>query len=105
MDVDKNGLTLPFILVIWVMAFGFSRVTGVWIDLSSRSKSLLPVLLIIGGGFALDWTYGETLITEYMVGHGYSRCEAGDWEHGNGKSRVWFADYVLAASDCREHIK
>jgi hypothetical protein len=73
------------------------------VDISSRAKSLLPILIIIGGGFVLDGSFGESIITRYMTGHGYSRCVAGDWAQGNGKSRVSFADYVLKSADCREH--
>ena len=102
-NVDENGLRLVFLLIVWLAVFGFCRLFDMRIDMSSPAKSLLPILLIIGGGFILDGMFGEPIIMHYMIGHGYSRCAAGDWHQGTGKSRVWFANYVLESTDCREH--
>lgn len=104
-DVDKDGLSLPFTILSWLVVIGFSRVFDIRLDVRTRAKALLPALIIIGGGFLLDLTIGPPIITRYMAGAGYSRCEAGDWAQGNGKSRVWFADYVRDGVECRQRIQ
>jgi hypothetical protein len=102
-DIDKSGLWLPFTIVSWLIVLGFCRLFAVELDISTRGKALLPALAIVGGGFALDAAFGESVITDYMASHQYSRCVAGDWGQGSGKSHVWFANYVLKPEDCREH--
>jgi hypothetical protein len=101
LDIDENGLLFPAIVIVWLAGAGFCCLCGIRIDLSTRAKSLLPLLVIIGGGFFLSGAFGEALITRYMTTHGYSRCESGDWAQGNGKSRVWFVDYVRQGIECR----
>lgn len=102
LDIDENGLLFPFVIIVWLTGIGFCRLFDIHFDMSSRGKALLPIFAVIGGGFFLSAAYGESIITRYMTGHGYSRCADGDWAHGNGKSRVWFADYVHAGVECRK---
>jgi hypothetical protein len=103
MNIDENGLRLPIFIIIWLVMVGACRLFHIRFDMSSRAKALVPVLVIIGGGFVLDGVLGEPIISHYMAGHGYSRCVIGDWEQGNGKSRVSFANYVLTSGDCQKH--
>ena len=105
LDIDQNALRFPILIIVWLVLIGLCRLFNVQIDLSTRGKTLLPLLIIIGGGFILDAEFGEPIITHYMASHGYSRCEAGDWAQGNGKSRVWFADYVLQSVECRRRTE
>jgi hypothetical protein len=102
-DVDKSGLRIVFMIVCWLAVFAFCRALGIPLDISTRGKALLPVLAIVGGGFILDGSFGEPIITHYMDRQGYSRCVAGDWDQGPGKSHVWFAHYVLRPVDCAPH--
>lgn len=102
-DVDKSGLWLPFLVLSWIMVVAFCRVFDIQLDLSTRAKSLVPVIILVGGSFGLDAAFGEPLITFYMAGHGYHRCVIGDWAQGNGKGRVYFADYVLSHAYCSQH--
>jgi hypothetical protein len=103
-DVDENALWLPFTAIFFLAGFGSCRVLGLARSPLTRLKSVLLVLGIMAAAFAFDEACGEAIITNYMAGHGYQRCEAGDWAQGNGKSRVWFADYVLKGVDCRQRI-
>jgi hypothetical protein len=105
LDIDENALRFPIIIAIWLMVVGFSRLFDFQLDMSKRRNAWLPILIIIGGGFVVDGVFGESIITHYMAGHGYSRCEAGDWAQGNGKSRVWFADYALRGVECRQRTQ
>ena len=105
-DVDESALRLPILLIVWLVAGSASRLFRLrLVDLSSRPSALVFLLIVIGGGFALTAVYGEAFITRYMSGHGYSRCIAADHAHGNGKSRVWFANYVLQPDSCRSSIQ
>jgi hypothetical protein len=104
-DVDKDGLWLIFAVVSWLSVTVFCRMFQMQIDISTRAKALLPTLLIIAGAFVLNGVLGEGLVTSYMAGQGYSRCVNGDWAQGNGKSRVWFADYVLQGVECRQRMQ
>jgi len=101
LDIDQNGLLFPSIVIVWLAWVAICHLFCIQIDLSTRAKSLLPLLVIVGGGFFLSGAFGEALITRYMTTHGYSRCESGDWAQGNGKSRIWFADYVRQGVECR----
>jgi len=103
LDVDKNGLLLLFTILSWFTAFGICRAFRLQFDVSARAKALLPALSIVGAAFILSGVFGEPIISAYMAHHGYNRCTEGDWAQGNGKSRVWFAHYVLSAADCRPH--
>jgi hypothetical protein len=105
LDIDENALRFPIIIALWLMVVGFSRLFDVQLDMSKRRNAWFPILIILGGGFVLDGMFGESIITQYMAVHGYSRCEAGDWAQGNGKSRVWFADYVLGGVQCRKRTE
>lgn len=105
LDVDENSLLFPLIIVIWLIVVGLSRLFDIQLDMSKRRNAWLPILIIMGGGFVVNGLFGESIITRYVAAYGYSRCEAGDWAQGNGKSRVWFADYVLPTVDCRLRIK
>jgi hypothetical protein len=102
-NVDKDGLRFPITVFIWLVVFGLCRLFNFYPSISKRGQSLLAIAVILGGGFLVDAVLGERIITHYMANHGYNRCVNGDWEKGNGKSRVWFADYVLTSADCREH--
>ena len=101
MDVDENGLRLVFLIIISISSYGLCRLFDFQVGLSRRAGDTLFMLTVIGSAFVLDGVYGESIITHYMAVHGYSRCAAGDWAHGNGKSRVWFADYVRQDVVCR----
>ena len=101
LDIDENGLLFPTILIVWLTGIGLCRLVGIRFDMSKRGKALLPIFAIIGCGFFLSAAYGESIITPYMTAHGYRRCEDGDWAQGNGKSRVWFVDYVRQDVECR----
>ncbi|MEO7365010.1 MAG: hypothetical protein ABIW03_01665 [Sphingomicrobium sp.] len=101
LDIDENSLLFPTIVIVWLTGVGLCRLFGIRFDMSKCGKALLPIFAIIGGGFFLSAAYGESIITRYMTAHGYSRCEEGDWAQGNGKSRVWFADYVRQDVECR----
>jgi hypothetical protein len=101
-DIDKNALRFPIILLLWLLVVGLSWATKFRLDFSNRLVSMLLILTIIGGGFVLDGVYGERIITSFMAAHGYGRCSVGDWAHGAGKSRVWFAHYTLGTDDCLE---
>jgi hypothetical protein len=101
LDIDKDGLLFPTVVIVWLTGVGLSRLFAIRFDMSKRGKAFLPILAIIGSGFFLNAAYGESIITRYMTAHGYNRCEDGDWEQGNGKSRVWFADYVRQDIECR----
>lgn len=104
-DVDSAGLRLPMILITLLVVLGASRLLGLQLGTSTRKRALIPIMLTIGGGFVLDGAFGESIMTQYMARHGYGRCEAGDWAQGNGKSRVWFADYVLQGVECRQGMQ
>ena len=104
-DIDESGLWLPFTIVTWLIVVGFCRVFDIRLNVSTRAKAFLPALIIVGGGFVLNEVIGEPIVTHYMASQGYSRCEAGDWAQGNGKSRVWFADYVLHGVECRQRVQ
>ena len=99
-NIDKSGLLLPFILLCWITAFAICRAFHLQFDLGSRSKMMIPILVIVGGGFILNGLLGEPIISTYMAHEGYSRCIPGDWMQGSGKSRVSFADYALTTSNC-----
>jgi hypothetical protein len=101
MDIDENGLRLVFLIIILIVSCGLCGLFDFQVGLSRRAGDTLFMLVVIGSAFVLDGVYGESIITHYMAVHGYSRCAAGDWAHGNGKSRVWFADYVRQGVVCR----
>lgn len=101
LDIDENGLLFPSIVIVWLTGVGLCRLFGIRFDMSKRVKALFPIFAILGGGFFLSAAYGESIITRYLTAHGYSRCEEGDWAQGNGKGRVWFADYVRQDVECR----
>jgi hypothetical protein len=100
LDIDKNGLLFPFLLLVWIAVVALCRVTNARLDVTNRQLTFLFVISVIVGGFVLSAVCGEPIITRFMSGHGYSRCEAHDHAHGNGKGRVWFANYVLNKEDC-----
>jgi hypothetical protein len=100
-DVDENGLLLIFLIIVLIVSYGFCRLCNLQVGLSRRGADTLFMLVVIGSAFVLDGVYGESIITHYMAVHGYSRCTARDWAQGNGKSRVWFADYVRRDVACR----
>lgn len=109
-SVDKSGLLFPTIVLATVIFLAGCLVFNINIETSkifgdvwTRVRIGFVTFAIIGGSFVVNGVLGESIITRYMMGHGYNRCAAGDWAQGNGKSRVWFANYVLANEDCREH--
>lgn len=109
-SVDKSGLLFPTIVVSTITFLASCRIFNINIETSkifsdvwTRVRAGFVTFAIIGGSFVVNGVLGESIITRYMMAHGYSRCVAGDWAQGNGKSSVWFANYVLANEDCREH--
>lgn len=104
-DIDENALRLPIIIGIWLVLFVIFRLLDFEIDTSKRRNDLLLIFVFIGGGFVGDAMLGKSVITHYMTGQGYNRCEAGDWAHGNRQSRVWFADFVRDGVECRQRIQ
>src|SRR5689334_15320810 len=54
LDIDKNGLLFPTIVVVWLTGAGLCRLFGIRFDMSRRGKALLPIFAIIGGGFFLS---------------------------------------------------
>lgn len=104
-DIDRNARRFPTLVLVWLVVVGLCRLLNTQIDLSTRGRALLPLLIIIGGGCVLDAEFGEPIITDFMASHDYSQCEAGDCAQGNGKTRVWFADYVLQRVECRQRIR
>ena len=99
-EVDKNGLRAPILLLTWTAVLLLMRVLRLRLDPSNRAMTFAVLAAVIGGGFVLDGAYGHQLIDRVMVRHGYHRCEQADHERGNGKSRVWFAGYVRWAEAC-----
>lgn len=103
LDIDENSLWFPTAIIFCFAAMGFCRLFGIRC-MSNRARDLVSILAIIGSSFLLSAAYGEAVITRYMAAQGYSRCEQGDWEQGNRKSRVWFANYVREDIECRRRI-
>jgi hypothetical protein len=101
-DVDKNGLRLPVLLLLWLFVALGCRLTNVRLGLPNRPGAVLLVLALIGGGLAFEQLWGEQIITNYMAGHGYTRCVAGDHEKANSKSHVWFVNYTLTGQACHK---
>ena len=100
-DIDKASLQLPIMLTL-LLGIGFAcRLLGLKLNLSTRRAAWLPTVLFMGAVFLIDGVFGETVITRYMDAQGYVRCTSQDHEQGTGKGIVWFANYVVRASDCR----
>lgn len=97
-DVDGAGLRTLFILTCGTIIAAASAV--IRIRLGSRIAWVLIMVAIVGGGFALDGMFGGAVIRHILASHGYSRCENGDFQTGNGKGRVWHTHYVLKRSGC-----
>ncbi|WP_066826512.1 hypothetical protein [Sphingomonas mali] len=97
-DVDESALATIFFVVACLVVMGLCA----WFDFRPERRLIqfLTVFAILGGGFVLNHVCGESLINSYMQRQGYSRCPIRDHEVGNGKSRVWFENYVRAAIDC-----
>ena len=100
-DIDENALRFPIIVMIGATIFGISHLIHVQIDSTKDKVQWILIAVIIGGGFVIGGFFGESMITDYMVTHNYSRCTSGDHEQGNGKSRVSFANYVLEGTKCQ----
>jgi hypothetical protein len=103
-DIDESGLEFPLMFVGWLFAIIFFSIFNQKINSFTRTMASLTAAVTVGGGLVLNDVYGMSIITHYMANQGYSRCLAGDWAQGNGKGRVWFADYARGAVDCRKHI-
>lgn len=97
-DVDSEGLRFPALVLTGLVVVILCRLAS--IDLAKRSGQILLILSMVGGGFLFDIFWSEAVITRYMASHGYSRCEARDHRVGNGKSQVWFDDFVLRPAEC-----
>ncbi len=97
-DVDGSGLFTCFLDVSIILFFGVCALLNV--SLKNRWITLLIVFVMMGGAFIADAYYDEGIVTHLLAGHGYTRCENRDHEVGNGKSRVWFHNYVLHVADC-----
>jgi hypothetical protein len=99
-DVDKNGLRLPVLLLLWLIVALGCWLMNIRLGLPNHPAAVLLVLALVGGGLGFEELWGEKIITDYMTGHGYDRCVAGDHEKANSKSHVWFVNYVLAGQAC-----
>jgi hypothetical protein len=99
-DVDKHGLRLPVLLLLWLIVAVGCRLSNIRLGLPNRPAAVLLVLALVGGGLGFEELWGEQIITDYMTGHGYNRCVAGDHEKANSKSHVWFVNYNLAGQAC-----
>jgi hypothetical protein len=98
--VDRNGLRMPVLLVLWLIVALGCRLANIRLGFPDRPAAVLLVLALVGGGLAFEELWGEQIITVYMAGHGYNRCVVGDHEKANGKSHVWFVNYTLAGQLC-----
>lgn len=97
-DVDGAGLRTVFmtpVIIIVMVTCAYFRV-----DTKNRALSVVTMLTMIGVGFVLDGAYDECVVEHVLEARGYTRCENRDHDFGNGKSKVWFDDYVLRRTDC-----
>lgn len=97
-DVDGAGLRTIFMTAVIVVMIGASIYFNV--DFKNRGITTVILLVTIGAGFVTDACCDESIMTHVLAQRGYARCENRDHAFGNGKSRVWFNDYVLHAADC-----
>lgn len=97
-NVDGAGLRTLFVLLCSIIVI--IPATALRANLSRSLVSFVVIMSVIGGGFVLDSIYDERIVGHFLALHGYERCENGDFHVGNGKSRVWFDDYVLSHTSC-----
>lgn len=97
-DVDSAGLRTIFMLLCSIAVIVPSTILRA--NLTKRLVSLAVVVPIIAGGFIFDSIFDERIVGNLIASHGYTRCENGDFHVGNGKSRVWFDNYVLSQTSC-----
>jgi hypothetical protein len=70
------------------------------LDPTSRPTVAIVAACVLGGSFILNESFGKPWITQFMAAHGYMRCPLNDHVAGNGKGRVWFANYVSNREAC-----
>jgi len=97
-DVDGAGLRTVFLDSAIIIVIGACALFNV--NLKSRWLSTIIMLVMVGAGFVIDAYYDEPIMTYLLAAHGYTRCENRDHDYGNGKSKIWFNNYVLHAGDC-----
>ena len=96
-DVDKRSLWVPILFIILLATLSAHHFLAR--DLGTR-RIQAYIIIIMAMGFLINAFFGEKIITQYMLGHGYSRCESQDHEVGKGKGSVSFADYVRNNANC-----
>lgn len=98
-EVDGRSFQTPTVVAISLLCIAAcAPIKEIW--LSKKVATIVVMLVIIVGGMILDATVGRFLVSRFMAAHGYSRCPAGDIVVGNGKSRIWFDDYVAPHVAC-----
>ncbi len=97
-NVDSAGLRTIFVLLCSIAVI----VPGAHLraNLTKRLVSLAVLAPIIAGGFIFDSIFDERIVGNLITSRGYIRCENGDFHVGNGKSRVWFDNYVRNQTSC-----
>jgi len=97
-NVDGAGLRTVFILLCSILVMVPS--TALRANLTNRVVAFAVFVPIIAGGFICDGFFDESILGHLVTARGYHRCENGDFHVGNGKSRVWFDNYVLSQASC-----
>ena len=102
-DIDSAGLRTLVIGAVCTVVLSICAYFKV--DFGDRFKSGAIMLVIVGAGFLGDAIYDARVVDKFMVSKGYIRCESRDHHVGNGKSQVWFHDYVLDAKNCPTRVQ
>lgn len=97
-NVDSAGLRTLFVLLCSIAVIVPSTLLRA--NLTKRLVSFTVLVPIIAGGFILDEFFDERIVGNLIASHGYTRCENADFHVGNGKSRVWFDNYVVSNANC-----
>lgn len=97
-SVDSAGLRTIFVLLCSILVIVPSAALRT--NLTNRLVAFAVLMPIIAGGFISDAIFDESIVEHLIATQGYRRCENGDFHRGNGKSRVWFHNYVLTQTSC-----
>ena len=98
--IDVDGAGLRTLFVTGCVLIGTVLAAQMNADVRKRLAAFLYIMPVIAGGFILDGVYGHRIMGTLMKHQGFSRCVTRDHAVGNGKSRVWFDDYVRDRADC-----
>jgi len=102
-NVDSAGLRTIFVLLSSIVVIVPS--TALRANLANKLVAFAVLIPIIAGGFISDGAFDQSIVEHLVAAHGYRRCKSGDFHKGNGKSRVWFDNYVLSQSNCRSTFR